>query len=119
MILVSTRGSTAPNPLKKLYTDNQPPTKQEMENYLHIHPAIKGVDEVQEILQVHYCQYESEKDSSDEEIENEESEKMKEHLRFLHGLPARIKKRVEAAVAQANEEITISKCPNGSATEPR
>ena len=64
MILVSTRGSNVPNPFKKLYTDNQPPTKQEMENYLHIHPTIKEVDEVQEILQVHYCQYESEEDSS-------------------------------------------------------
>ena len=68
-ILVSTRGSTEPNPLKKLYSDSQPPTKQELENYLHLHPAIKEVEEVQDILQVHYCQYESEEeDSSDEEI---------------------------------------------------
>ena len=51
-ILVSTRGSTEPNPLKKPYKDNQPPTEQELENYLHIHPAIKEVEEVQEILQV-------------------------------------------------------------------
>ena len=52
-----------------------------MENFLHIHPAIKEVEEVQELLQVHYCQYDSEGDSSDEEIENEASEKMTENLK--------------------------------------
>ena len=97
MILVSTRGSNVPNPFEKLYTDNQPPTKQELENYLHLHPTIKEVDEVQEILQVHYCQNESEEDCSDEEIGDKMSKRMQEHLKFVHDLPARKKKRVGAA----------------------
>ena len=106
-ILVSTRGSTEPNPLKKLYSDNQPPTKQEFKNYLHLHPAIKEVEEVQEILQVHYCQYESEEEesSSDEETETQ-NPRLQEHLDYLHNLPAREKKRVTAAIAKSNEEMS-------------
>ena len=76
-----------------------------MENYLHIHPAIREVEEVQEVLQIHYCQYDSEGDSSDEEIENEASEKMTEHLKYVQNLPMRMKKKVRMAVAQANDEM--------------
>ena len=47
VITVSTRGSSAPNPFRKLHETGQPPTKEEMDNYLHIHPAIQELPDVQ------------------------------------------------------------------------
>ena len=106
IILVSTRGSNEPNPLKKLYKDNQPPTKQELENYLHIHPAIEEVEEVQEILQVHYSKYDSEDESSSDEEIVIQQPRMQEHLDYLQDLPAKEKKRVKAEIAKAKKEMS-------------
>ena len=49
IITVSTRGSSAPNPFRKLHETGQPPTKEEMDNYLHIHPELQESPDVQYI----------------------------------------------------------------------
>ena len=67
-----------------------------------------SVEQVQEILQVHYCQNESEEEnesSSDEETETQ-NPRLQEHLDYLQQLPAREKKRVTAAIAKSNEEMS-------------
>ena len=76
-----------------------------MDNYLHIHPAIKELTDIQLLLQVQFCQSETEEEISEEQLENEESLEMRRISNYEQNLPFDTKINVKEKIEKNNKEL--------------
>ena len=76
-----------------------------MDNYLHIHPTIQEMNEVQLLLQVQFCQSETEEDEPEEQPENEESLKMRRRSKYEHSLSFETKIGIKQSIKEANTKL--------------